>query len=321
VLRLLVAVLVLYVVFYAVLAAWVLARLQRVDALRAYDERPGNVRGQTWLLVGSDSREGLTAAERRRLRTGSDMGQRTDTILLLHAPTGAAPTLVGLPRDSYITIPSYVSGGRERPAQQDKLNAAFSLGGAPLLVRTVESATGMRVDHFMEVGFAGVVSVVDAVGGVELCLDEPIRDRRSALDVPAGCQVMNGATSLGYVRARYFDPRGDLGRVQRQQGFLAALVDEVASPFTLLNPIAMGRLAEAGTRAVRVDPATGPVDLAGATRAMARVSGGGGTSTTVPLADPDARTPVGSAVLWDEDRAEAFFHALRAGRRPPTTRP
>jgi LCP family protein required for cell wall assembly len=313
---LLVAALVLLVVYYVGLAAWVLVNLERVEALSTSD-RPAQVPGETWLLVGSDSREGLSAAERRRLRTGSADGQRTDTILLLHVPRSGSPTLVSLPRDSYLTVPAYRRNGRQRGAHQDKLNAAYALGGAPLLVRTVEQATGMRVDHYMEVGFAGVVGVVDAVGGVDLCVERAIRDRRAGLDVAAGCQTLDGPTALGYVRTRYTDARGDLARVERQQRFLAALVDAVASPATLVNPIAMTRLAVAGTDAVRVDGGTGPLDILGAARAMRAVSGARGTSRTVPIADPNARTPVGSAVLWDESEADALFEALREGRTPP----
>lgn len=305
--RLLLALVLLYVVFYLALGAWVLSRLQRVDALGNYPGRPGPTAGQTWLLVGSDSREGLDAEERRRLRTGSTEGQRTDTILLLHVPSTGEPTLVSLPRDSYLDVPAAGS----RPAHKDKLNAAYAIGGAPLLARTVEQATGLRLDHYTEVGFAGVVGLVDGVGGVEVCVDRAIQDSRAGLNVKAGCQEMDGPTSLGYVRARYSDPRGDLGRVERQRTFLAALVGEVARPSTLLNPIAAARLAGAGTEALTVDEDTGPVDLMGAARAMSRVSSGQGTTTTVPVADPDYPTPVGSAVLWDQAGAAQLFRRLR----------
>ena len=301
----------LLLVFYAALAGLMLARLERVDALPDYPGRPGATAGATWLLVGSDSREGLDAEERRRLRTGSAEGQRTDTILLLHVPPDAAPTLVSLPRDSYVTVPAH----ERRPAHRDKLNAAYAIGGAPLLARTVEQATGLRLDHYAEVGFAGVVDVVDAVGGVDLCVPRAIKDRRAGLDVGAGCQELDGPTSLGYVRARYSDPRGDLGRVERQRQFLAAVVDRAATPRTLLNPVAATRLALSGTEALTVDEDTGPLDLARAGRAMRAVSGGDGVTITVPVADPDYRTSVGRAVLWDEQGAARLFDALRRNGR------
>ncbi len=313
--------LVALLVFYVGLAMWVLTSLQKVDALRPYDGRPADVRGETWLLVGSDSREGLSQEERRRLATGSAQGRRTDTILLLHIPSSANPTLVSLPRDSYLPLPAYTANGRSRPAHQDKLNAAYSLGGAPLLVRTVESATGMRVDHFMEVGFAGVVEVVDAVGGVDVCVERAIKDPKAGLDLRAGCQSLDGPAALGYVRSRSTDPRGDLGRIERQQRFLAALVKETASPLTLANPVATTRLARAGTQAVRLDKGSGALDLARAGAAMRRVSRGEGTAITVPIANPNFATVAGSAVLWNQAGARALFEALRAGRQPgPTAR-
>lgn len=306
-LRALVALLVLVVGFYLALAAWAMSRLTRVDALGDYTGRPADVPGRTYLLVGSDSRGGLSPAERRRLRTGSTGGERADTIMLLHEPAGGRPTLVSLPRDSYVPIPGHGRG---------KLNAAFAAGGPALLVRTVEQVTGLRVDDYLEVGFAGVVGVTDAVGGVRQCIPRAIRDTRSGLDVRPGCQQLDGRTALGYVRARYFDPRGDLGRVERQQQYLAALVDRVASPATLLNPVRMVNLARAGTGALTVDERTGVLDLLRLTRAMARVSGGGGTTTTVPVADPDYRRNGESYVRWDQDRARALFASLRAGRAP-----
>lgn len=313
-LRWLVLLLVALLVFYVGLAVWVITSLQKVDALRPYDARPADVRGETWLLVGSDSREGLSREERRRLATGSAEGRRTDTILLLHVPSGARPTLVSLPRDSYLPLPAYSAGGRNRPAHSDKLNAAYALGGAPLLVRTVEAATGMRVDHYMEVGFAGVVDVVDAVGGVDVCVERAIKDRRAGLDLRAGCQSLDGPKSLGYVRSRYTDPRGDLGRIERQQRFLSALIEQAASPRTLANPVATTRLARAGTSAVRLDNGSGALDLARAGAAMRRVSRGQGAAMTVPIANPNFPTSAGSAVLWDQAGARALFEALRAGK-------
>jgi LCP family protein required for cell wall assembly len=285
------------------LVLYFFARVAKVDALQDYDGRPDPTPGTTWLLVGSDSREGLTAEERRRLRTGSTEGRRTDTIILLHSPSdGGPPTLVSLPRDSYVPVP-----GRGR----NKLNAAYAIGGAPLLAQTVERVTGIRVDHYAEIGFGGFVGVVDALGDVELCPQRDIKDRRSGLDVRKGCQPMDGATSLAYVRARYFDPKGDLGRVQRQQEFLSAIFAKAASPGVLLNPVRLVRLGNAGTKALTVDEGDGPIDLVRFALVMRAVSGEGGRRTTVPVADPDYRTPVGSAVRWDRTKARALFNSLR----------
>jgi LCP family protein required for cell wall assembly len=279
------------------------SRIDKIDALQDYAGRPAATPGQDWLLVGSDSREGLSAEERKRLTTGSAQGRRTDTIILLHrASKGGAATMVSLPRDSYVPIPGH---GR------NKLNAAFAFGGAPLLVRTVETVTGIRIDHYTEIGFGGFVGVVDAIGGVQLCPPKAIKDKKSGLNVQAGCQEMDGPTSLAYVRARYFDPKGDLGRVQRQQQFLSAIFARSSSVGVLLNPFRLVGLGNAATKALTVDQDDGVVDLLRFGLAMRAVSGDKGTKTTVPVADPNFRTPAGSAVRWDRPAARRLFDSLR----------
>ncbi len=148
------------------------SRIEKVDAVQDYEGRPEDGSGQNWLIVGSDSREGLSDQEIKDLRLGKAEGRRTDTIILLHRPASGKPTLVSLPRDSYVPIP-----GQGR----NKLNAAYALGGPDLLVQTVEQVSGLRIDHYSEVGFGGFVGMTDAVGGVELCPARNIRDRK------AGC--------------------------------------------------------------------------------------------------------------------------------------
>lgn len=278
------------------------SRIEKVDALQDYDGRPAATAGTNWLLVGSDSREGLSKAEQKRLTTGGAGGRRTDTIILLHVPTLGPPTLVSLPRDSYVPIP-----GRGR----NKLNAAYSFGGAPLLVETVERATGIRIDHYAEIGFTGFVGLVDAVGGVELCPKRAIKDRKSGLNVAKGCQPMDGKTALGYVRARYFDPKGDLGRVERQQEFLGAVFERATKPSVALNPVRVLRATNATTKTLTIDEEDGALDLARFALAMRAVSGDKGKKTTVPVADPNYRTRVGSVVLWDRPKARQLFNSLR----------
>ena len=281
--------------------AWSL--VERVDDTPAGD-RPGNQPGQTFLLVGSDSREGLTAAERKRLGTGTTEGQRTDTIMLLHVPPGGQPALVSVPRDSFVDIPGH---------GQNKINAAFALGGAPLLEETVEQSTGLRVDGYLEIGFGGFVNVIDALGGIEMCLPEAIRDRDSHLDLEKGCQQLDGTTALGYVRMRKADPRGDLGRVERQREMLAAVAGEAASPATVLNPVRYWRLSTASARSVRLGEDTSLWQVGTLALAMRTVASGGGLTLTVPVSDPDAATSAGSAVLWDEEEADALFGDLARG--------
>jgi LCP family protein required for cell wall assembly len=289
---------------------WVNSKIRHIDALTDYDGRPAATPGQDWLLVGSDSREGLTRAERARLRTGKAKGRRTDTIMLLHISAGGAPpVLVSLPRDSYVPIPGH---GR------NKLNAAYAFGGPKLLSRTVEGATGIRLDHYMEIGFDGFVQVVDAVGGVQLCPDRAIKDEKAGLNIKKGCQELAGPTALGYVRARYFDPKGDLGRVERQQEFLGALMGKAGSPGVLLNPFRLIPFTNAALDAIAVDQDTGLYDMGRFALAMRSVAGDKGVTTTVPVADPSFRAPNGSlAVKWDREEALRLFNLLKTDQPVP----
>jgi LCP family protein required for cell wall assembly len=277
-------------------------RIDKVDALQDYAGRPEAGAGTNWLVVGSDSRDGLSDQQVKDLHLGKVAGRRTDTIILLHRPESGPPTLVSLPRDSYVPIPGH---GR------NKLNAAYAFGGAPLLARTVETVTGLRIDHYAEVGFGGFVGMTDAVGGVQLCPKRNINDHKSGLHVKKGCQEMDGSTALAYVRARYFDPQGDLGRVKRQQEFPGAVFDEAVSPTTLLNPFRVLSLGDAATTALTIDNGDGPVSLLRFALTMRAVAGGDGKRITVPVADVNYSTPAGSAVKWDTQRALALFHSLR----------
>jgi LCP family protein required for cell wall assembly len=294
-------VLLLVVALLLGLLRYVYARFEKVDAVTDYDGRPEGGSGTNWLIVGSDSREGLSDEEIKDLRLGKVGGRRTDTIILLHRPASGRPTLVSLPRDSYVPIP-----GQGR----NKLNAAYAIGGPSLLVQTVEQVSGLRVDHYSEIGFGGFVGMTDAVGGVELCPARNIRDRKSGLRVQKGCQEMDGPTALAYVRARYFDPKGDLGRVERQQEFLGAVFDKAVSPSTLLNPFRLASLGSSTTTALTIDDGDGPVSLLRFALTMRAVAGGGGRQRTVPVADPDYSTSVGSAVRWDREEALALFRSL-----------
>lgn len=256
--------------------------------------------GRVYLLVGSDSREDVPADDAERY--GTVEGRRTDTILLLAVPRSGRPALVSVPRDSLVDIPGH---------DADRINAAYAIGGPPLLVETLETATGVRVDDYVEVGFGGFVGIVDAVGGIEVCLDEPIQDEFAALDLPAGCQTLGGTDALGYVRARHFDPRSDIGRVERQREFLGALVARAASPAVLVNPLRSVPLAWRGGAALTVGEGTGPVDLARFALGLRSVSSGGGDTLTVPLGR------VGNTVTWDDDLAAQLWSALQEGREVP----
>lgn len=286
-------------------AAWVDTQLHRARVLLEYPDRPTATRGTTWLLVGSDSRDDLTPEQQARLSTGGDVGDgRTDTILLIHLPAGAGkPTLVSIPRDSYVPIPGY---GR------DKINAAYAWGGAPLLAQTVEQATGLRLTHYGEVGFGGFAGLIDAIGGVRVCLDEPIADPLAGIDLPAGCQWLDGSQALGYSRSRA-TPRADLDRMIHQRLLLAAVMHRLAEPAVWGNPWRWWTASHAGIDALSVDTDDHVWDVA----RLAWALRGPVTTLTVPIGELTG-SDVGSVVVWDHQRAAELFDALAADAPVPT---
>ncbi len=279
-----------------------LAGIERV--LDDYEGRPADTPGTNWLLVGSDSRKGLSAAQRRKLATGSSAGQRTDSMMLLHLPEGSdRPTLVSLPRDSAVTIP-----GKGR----NKLNAAYAIGGPQLLVRTVETVTGVHVDNYMEIGFAGFVDIVDAVGGVEINVRAAVNDPKAGLKLKKGPQVLTGGQALGYVRTRKGGALPDFERTKRQRQFLSAVVKKAASPGVLINPFTSLPLASAATDAVAVDTGTGVFDMLSLGLAM----GDSPVTTVVPFGGNEIAGG-GTAVKWDRTKALALFDALKEDKPVP----
>jgi LCP family protein required for cell wall assembly len=287
-------------------ALWLDRTLHRQPVLADYPGRPVAGRGTNWLLVGSDSREGLTPEQQRELTTGGDIGNgRTDTILLVHVPAlGAhtATTMVSIPRDSYLPIPGH---GR------DKVNAAFALGGAPLLAQTVEQATGLRLDHYVEIGFSGFAALVDALGGVTACPEAPIDDPLAGIDLPAGCRRLDGREALGYVRTRA-TPRADLDRMVNQRELMSALLHRAASPAVWLNPWRWYAVPHAAADALTVDAGDHVWNLA----LLGWSLRGATTSVTVPVGELSG-SEAGSVVVWDHDAAERLFDALAADAPVP----
>lgn len=285
-------------------------QLQHVDALGDYAGRPAAGKGTNWLLVGTDSRSALTPEQREELHVGNNEVQNTDTIMVLHSGEHG-PTLVSLPRDSYVPIPGH--GSR-------KINEAYADGGPQLLTRTVEQATGLRIDRYAEVNFLGFVQVVDAVDGVRLCLDAPLKDEKSGADFAAGCHRMNGAEALAFVRARYADPEGDLGRVKRQRQLLGAVAEEMAAPSVLLDPGRFQRVRDASLAALVVDDGADMARVLDMGWSMKQIAGGDGTATTVPVNRPGVMVSgVGSVLPWNESGARELFGALRHDDRIPTS--
>jgi len=290
---------------------WASGKVTKVAALSDYDGRPAQGAGTNWLVVGSDSRSNLTQAQKNELHVGSDQGQRTDTILLLHYGSSGTD-LISIPRDSYVTIPAYTdSSGKAHSARKNKINAAYDLGGAPLLTKTVEMATGVRIDHYMEIGFLGVVNVVDAVGGVHLCLDAPVKDSHSGADLPAGCQNLNGTQSLALIRTRYSLANSDISRMANQQKFVAALAKSAMRPGVELNPFTLYPFLNSALGAIAVDDGSGLSDLVSMARKVGPITGGKGNVGTVPIKNEGYQVSgLGSTVLWDSTRAQQLFGAV-----------
>ncbi|GAA3787849.1 hypothetical protein GCM10022226_02890 [Sphaerisporangium flaviroseum] len=283
---------------------WINSRIVTVDSLTDYDGRPAATPGEDWLLVGSDSRAGLSAAQRRKLATGRAVGKRTDTMMLLHIPSGSGkPTLVSLPRDSYVPIDGHGS---------DKLNAAYAFGGPKLLAKTIEKVTDIRIDHYMEIGFGGFVGIVDAIGGVNICVKQNIKDPKAGIDLKKGCQDMDGGTALGYVRTRATGAIPDFERTQRQRQFFAAVVKKAAGPGVLANPFRSVPLAMSATDSVAVDPGTGAFDLLSLGLAMSDDP----IATAVPIGSLPTINGA-SVVKWDTQRALRLFKALAEDKPVP----
>lgn len=189
---------------------------------------------------------------------------------------------------------------------ESKINAAFDLGGPKLLAETIQQVTGLYINHYMGIGFGGFVSVVNAVGGVRMCLPGPMVDPKAGLNLKAGCQTLNGDQALGYVRTRNF-ALSDLQREQDQRLFMKALLSKMTSPSVLLNPFAIIPAATGSANTLTVSQGTSVYDLMHVAFALRNPE-----TTTVPLANLDFQTPNdGVAVQWDQSRALKLFNDLK----------
>jgi LCP family protein required for cell wall assembly len=238
--------------------------------------------------------------------------------MILHVGSNGN-TLMSIPRDSYVTIPAWTdSKGKQHSQSKNKINAAYAFGDGPLLVKTVEFNTGVHIDHYAEIGFSGFVSVVDDLGGIQMCLPKAIVDKDSGANLKAGCQTLNGTQSLAFVRERHQEASQDIARMQHQQQFLAALSHKATSMGTLLNPFVLYPTLNSGLSLLTVDNSVGLTDLSSMFFAMKGVQSGSGKTITVPISNANLQTSAGSAVKWNMTEAQQVFDAFKNDTAVPT---
>ncbi len=221
----------------------------------------GNYQAINILLMGSDSREGQT----NKKYGDPDLytGERSDTTILLHLSADRSfATAVSIPRDTWVMLPECTVDGETVGSFEAKFNTAFEIGGPGCTVKLVEQMTGLTIDNFAVIDFDGFKSVVDALGGVEVCLTEPASDPASDLELPAGTSVVNGEQALSFVRARKTLSDGsDLSRIKRQQAFLSSMIREASSTGLLLNPVKLYSTLDAATSGLTTDPGLAEIDV------------------------------------------------------------
>jgi LCP family protein required for cell wall assembly len=259
------------------------------------------------VVAGLDERSGLTPRQQRLLHVGANSGELdTDTLMLVHVSANHRfVQVVSLPRDSWVNIPGH---------GMSKINAALGLGGPQLMVQTIEQLTGLTVNDYIEVNFLGFVKVIDALGGVNICLPYAVDDAYSGLHMSAGEHHVNGITALEFARDRHSFPTSDLARIQDQQQLISTALSEGISSGMLANPLRLERFLSAASAAIRVDQGFNVVRLADEMRG---ISPHDVTFTTVPLSNLNYQTPSGeSAVLWNTSAAAALFNGLKNDQTP-----
>ena len=292
-----------------VLLARLDASLDRDHRVRV-DEEEGPEKPVNVLVLGSDTRAGLSPEEQKKLNVSPAKGERSDTIILVNLdPRRGKAVLVHFPRDLRVDIPGH------GPA---KINEAFRLGGPNLTIRTVRQLTGLRIHHYVQVDFSGFRNLVDALGGVKMCVDRPMYDQRAGLRIPkAGCYTFDGRRALSFVRARNVegDLIPDFARISRQQQFIRALLNKLLSVGSLVR---IRQIVELASQNVTTDAGLSATDvlyLADRLRDVASRDPGGSRSVDLRVVPSVPRDIDGvSYVVSQEPQTQRLFRALREGR-------
>ncbi|WP_457785863.1 LCP family protein [[Kitasatospora] papulosa] len=292
--------------------------IDRVDPFKDMKNRPAGGHGMNFLLVGTDGRDKISPADRKKYRLGGAPCHCTDTLMLVHVSADKQrASVVSLPRDSYAELPEHTDGttGKKHSAHPVKLNAAYAEGGPHLTVRTVEQMTGVKIDHYLEVDFTSFMKTVDTLGGVEICTAKPLKDAYTGLDLTAGTHKLDGGQALQYVRSRHLDGAADLGRMQRQQRFMAALIKQTTSSGVLMNPVKFQDVASSMLESVRADKGFGTEQMLELGKAMRGFTPSSSEFASVPLEEEGFQVKgIGSTVKWDAEKSKRMFRALREDR-------
>ncbi len=299
------------------------ATMNRTDAIpTSGNEAKVGGEAMNMLLVGSDSRAGLTPQQASELHTGYTDGQNTDTMILVHVPAdGSAASFVSFPRDSYVEIPDY---------GWDKLNSAYAYGynepaegvdesarqaaGAQLLIKTISKLSGLQIDHYAEIDLLGFFKLANVVGGVQVNLCQAVSDSFSGIDLPAGKQTITGEQALAFVRQRHGLPRGDYDRIVRQQTFIAGMIRKMLADDVLVDLGKQRRLVSAAAEALTVDRS---LDLLSLASQMQSVTAGRVEFQTIPMVGDD-KDAQGRFItrLADQATLHEFFGDLTAEPEP-----
>ncbi|MEV0414627.1 LCP family protein [Streptomyces sp. NPDC050448] len=292
--------------------------IERVDPFKDMKNRPQAGHGLNFLLVGTDARDKITPQDKREYRLGGAPCHCTDTVMLVHLSANRErASVVSLPRDSYAELPAHrdESSGNQHGPHPVKLNAAYAEGGPQLTVQTVESMTRVKIDHYLEVDFTSFMKTVDAMGGVEICTAKALHDQNTGLDLLPGTHRLGGGQALQYVRSRHVDGAADLGRMQRQQRFVAALVKQATGSGMLLNPVKFKEVSSTLLSSVRADRGFGSEQMLALGQALRDFTPSSSEFASVPIGNPSFPVKgIGSTVKWDEPKAAKLFEALRQDR-------
>ncbi|WP_344057018.1 LCP family protein, partial [Sphaerisporangium rubeum] len=272
--------------------------------------RPVNTTGAlNVLLVGSDTRAG---DNKRYGQHMENEGERTDTIILLHvSPNRDKATLISFPRDSMVQIPACKNARTKVaiPPRLDMINSAFNEGGMACTINTIEANTNIRIDHFIKVDFTGFKNIVDALGGIQICVPQAVSDKKAKLELRAGKQIVRGETALAYVRARYqLGDGSDISRIKRQQIFLSQVAKKATSGDTLTNPGKLIALITAAAQSVVMDPQLDVDTLVQIAQSARSLTATGVKFVTVPW-EPYPTDK--NRVQWKQPDAGRLFESLR----------